>query len=93
MKGMRAGISGMATRLVRVGWGGVSGTRYMRRRVWRKFLERVVLATAVTFVIAVAPLPLWTPTWFLYWQVPATVFVLVVYIGKLLIDTILFPRK
>lgn len=65
----------------------------MTRRSWRRFLERALLATAVAFFIAVAPLPLWTPRWFLYWQVPATIFVLVVYIGKLLIDTILFPPK
>ncbi|MFQ5421747.1 MAG: hypothetical protein ACE5FD_06310 [Anaerolineae bacterium] len=63
----------------------------MRR--WRRLFERVILATAVTFVIAVAPLPVWTPGWFLYWQVPAAVFVLIVYVGKLLIDTILFPPK
>lgn len=50
-----------------------------------------MLAAAVAFFIAFAPLPVWTPDWFLYWQVPATVFVLIVYIGKLLIDTILFP--
>lgn len=64
-----------------------------RKRQWRKFLERLILALAVAFVIAVAPLPVWTPDVFLYWQVPATIFVLVVYIGKLLIDTILFPPE
>jgi len=63
------------------------------KRNWRKFFERLLLAAATAFVIAVAPLPLWTPNWFLYWQVPAVVFVFIVYIGKLLIDTILFPRK
>ncbi len=30
-------------------------------RKWRRFFERVVLAAAVTFVIAVAPMPVWTP--------------------------------
>lgn len=59
------------------------------RAKWSKFLGRCLLAAAITFVIAVAPLPTWTPDWFLYWQVPATVFVLIVYIGKSLIDTIL----
>jgi hypothetical protein len=62
-------------------------------RNWRKFFERFILAAAIAFVVAVAPLPVWTPEWFLYWQVPAAVFVFIVYIGKLLIDTILFPRK
>ena len=47
----------------------------------------------MAFFIAVAPLPTWTPNWFLYWQVPATIFVFVVYMGKVLIDTILFPRR
>jgi len=42
-------------------------------------------------LVAVLPLPMWTPEWFLYWQVPAVVFLFIVYIGKLLIDTILFP--
>ncbi|MEJ2747725.1 MAG: hypothetical protein P8183_07420 [Anaerolineae bacterium] len=63
------------------------------KRNWHKFFERFILAAAIAFVVAVAPLPVWTPEWFLYWQVPAAVFVFIVYIGKLLIDTILFPRK
>jgi NADH:ubiquinone oxidoreductase subunit 2 (subunit N) len=65
----------------------------MRKRSWRKFFERLLLAAAIAFVIAVVPLPLWTPEWFLYWQVPAVVFVFICYVGKLLIDTILFPPK
>ena len=65
----------------------------MRNRNWRRFLERLLLAGAFAFLIAVAPLPVWTPNWFLYWQVPAAVFLFVVYIGKLLIDTILFPPR
>jgi NADH:ubiquinone oxidoreductase subunit 2 (subunit N) len=65
----------------------------MKRRNWRKFFERALLAAAVAFVVAVAPLPVWTPDWFLYWQVPAVVFLFVIYVGKLLIDTILFPPK
>jgi len=63
------------------------------QRSWRKFLLRLVVGAAVTFFIAVMPLPAWTPAVFLYWQVPATVFVFVVYMGKTLIDTILFPRR
>ena len=65
----------------------------MTRHNWGKFLRRLIIAAAVTFFIAVAPLPAWTPGWFLYWQVPATVLVFVVYMGKVLIDTILFPKK
>lgn len=65
----------------------------MKKRQWRRFFERTLLAAAITFVIGVAPLPVWTPDWFLYWQVPAVVFVFIVYVGKLLIDTILFPPQ
>lgn len=60
---------------------------------WRRFFQRLLLGAAVAFFIAVAPLPVWTPGWFLYWQVPATVFLFIVFIGKLLIDTILFPDE
>jgi hypothetical protein len=63
------------------------------KRNWGKFFRRLVIAAAVAFFIAVLPLPAWTPGWFLYWQVPATIFVFVAYMGKVLIDTILFPRK
>lgn len=63
----------------------------MSKRNWGKFFRRLIIAAALTFFIAVFPLPGWTPAWFLYWQVPATVFVFVVYMGKVLIDTILFP--
>ena len=60
---------------------------------WRRFFEKAILAAAITFFIAIVPLPVWTPNWFLYWQVPATIFVFIIYIGKLLIDTILFHNK
>lgn len=64
-----------------------------RKRNWRTFIERFLLVGAITFLVAVAPLPVWTPAWFLYWQVPVAVLIFVCYIGKLLIDTILFPPK
>jgi hypothetical protein len=65
----------------------------MKKRKWRRFFERAAVAAAVAFLVAVVPLPVWTPGWFVYWQVPAVVFLFIVYIGKLLIDTILFPPK
>ena len=63
----------------------------MKKRKWRKVFERTAIAAAIALLVAVLPLPMWTPEWFLYWQVPAVVFLFIVYIGKLLIDTILFP--
>lgn len=63
------------------------------KRNWSKFFIRLLLAGAIAFFIAVMPLPGWTPDVFLYWQVPATIFVFVVYMGKVLIDTILFPKR
>jgi hypothetical protein len=65
----------------------------MKKKRWRRFIERAAVAAALAFFVAVAPMPMWTPNWFLYWQVPAVVFLLIVYIGKLLIDTILFPPR
>jgi len=65
----------------------------MRKRKWRKFIERLLLAIAVAFLVAVTPLPVWTPDWFLYWQVPAVIFLFICYVGKLLIDTIVFPKE
>lgn len=60
---------------------------------WRRLFQRVIIAAAVAFLIAVVPLPLWTPEWFLYWQVPAVVFIFVCYLGKLIIDTIVYPDR
>ena len=64
----------------------------MKKRKWRRLIERGLLAIAIAFLIAVIPLPIWTPDIFLHWQVPATIFFLIIYLGKLLIDTILFPK-
>jgi hypothetical protein len=63
----------------------------MKKGKWRRFAERAAIGAAITILVAVAPLPVWTPEWFLYWQVPAVVFLFIIYIGKLLIDTLLQP--
>jgi hypothetical protein len=55
-------------------------------------VEHVVLAAAVALIIAVAPLPWWTPRWLIYFQIPLTVFLLVCYIGKVMLDTFFYPR-
>lgn len=65
----------------------------MKRRRWSNFFRRLLIGGAIAFFIAVLPLPAWTPGWFLYWQVPATIFVFIAYIGKTLIDMILFPKE
>lgn len=65
----------------------------MPKRRWRTFFERLLIGAAIAFVVAVAPLPVWTPDWFVYWQVPAVIFLFICFLGKLLIDTILFPPK
>jgi hypothetical protein len=65
----------------------------MRQRNRQEFLRRLLLVLVAGVLIAVAPLPVWTPSWFLHWQVPATMTLVVCTIGKLLIDTILFPRE
>ena len=82
------------------GWQGVAKPKFvvcyghaMKKRHWSRFLRHLIIAAAVAFFIAVLPLPAWTPGWFLYWQVPATIFVFIVYMGKVLIDTILFPKR
>ena len=37
---------------------------------WKRFFRRAALAGAIFFVVAVAPLPFWTPRWFDLFQVP-----------------------
>jgi hypothetical protein len=65
----------------------------MKNPRWLKFLKRLLIAGAIALVVAIAPLPLWTPAWFLYWQVPAVIFLFICYVGKLLIDTIVYPPE
>jgi hypothetical protein len=65
----------------------------LMQRNWHRLLRRLLLTLTVGFLIAVAPMPVWTPGWFLHWQVPAAMTLVVCAIGKLLIDTILFPRR
>ena len=59
---------------------------------WRRFLRRVVLAGAIFFVVAVLPLPFWTPRWFELFQVPVVVMLFIMYLGKLLYDTLFFDQ-
>jgi hypothetical protein len=47
----------------------------------------------MAFFITVLSLPGWTPASFLHWQVPTIIVVFVVFMGKALTNTILFPKR
>ncbi len=60
---------------------------------WRILFLRVIAATAVAWVIATVPLPQVAPyMWFAYVQVPVAIFLLICYLGKLLIDTLFYDH-
>jgi hypothetical protein len=62
----------------------------MRGR-WRTLIGRAAAATVVAWVIATVPLPRVGPeTWFAYVQVPLAIFLLICYVGKLVIDTFFY---
>ena len=64
----------------------------MRRRL-QSLVIRVVIATLVAWVIATMPLPAIAPERVVaFVQVPIVVFVLICYIGKLLIDTFFYDH-
>ncbi len=59
---------------------------------WWKFLLRAAVAFLVAVGLMFFPLPVWTPQWIVWIQVPAVVFLLVCYLGKLLYDTLFYDR-
>ena len=64
----------------------------MRRRL-QSFAIRVTIATLVAWVIATMPLPVIAPERLVaFIQVPIAVFVLICYVGKLLIDTFFYDH-
>ena len=64
----------------------------MRARL-RSFLIRLSCASLLAWFLASVPLPRFAPqTWFAFVQVPVVVFVLICYIGKLLIDTFFYDK-
>ncbi|MBI3536242.1 MAG: hypothetical protein HY070_01570 [Chloroflexi bacterium] len=64
----------------------------MRARL-RRFLIRLSLALMIAWLFASVPIPRIAPqNWFAFFQVPLVVFVLVCYIGKLLIDTFFYNQ-
>ncbi len=64
----------------------------MKKR-WQALILRAAIATAVAWILASAPLPrIAAHTWFAFVQVPVVIFLLICYIGKLLIDTFFYNR-
>ena len=71
----------------------------MEKSRWRAFtahlgrsLVRALIATTLLWVAVSVPLPRLTPQLFVMVQVPIAVFIFIVYIGKLLIDTFFYDR-
>lgn len=66
------------------------------RRWWGRlkyFLLRAVIASLVAVVVILVPLPVWTPDWFVWFQVPIVLLLLICYLGKLLFDTLFYDRS
>lgn len=60
---------------------------------WQALIVRSAIASSVAWVLATLPFPAIAPhTWFAYVQVPVVIFLLICYIGKLLIDTFFYDR-
>ena len=60
---------------------------------WRSVIVRALIATLIAWALATAPFPAIPGyKWFAYVQVPIVVFLLICYIGKLLIDTFYYDR-
>jgi hypothetical protein len=54
--------------------------------------ERLLIALGLSTALALLPLPLRTPALIVHVHIPLVVFLLVCYIGKLLIDTFFYDR-
>lgn len=64
----------------------------MRGR-WRSLIVRALIATVIAWILATAPLPGFLPrTWFVQIQVAIVAFLLICYIGKLMIDTFFYDH-
>ncbi len=64
----------------------------MGRRL-RSLVVRVAIATMIAWLLAVVPLPPVAPQqWVAFVQVPIVVFFLICYIGKVLIDTLVYDH-
>jgi hypothetical protein len=59
---------------------------------WCHFAIQVLIGFVVAIILMLVPLPLWTPWWFAYFQVPVVMFLFICYIGVLLYDTLFYNR-
>jgi hypothetical protein len=57
-----------------------------------RIVVRALVATMILWFLISIPLPLLPAQSFLMVQVPASVFLFVIYMGKLLVDTFFFDR-
>ena len=55
-------------------------------------LRRLVLVLIVAAIAAIAPLPVWAPPLIVYVHVPLVAFLAICAMGKLLVDTLFYPR-
>lgn len=80
----------MAIYLDKDGYGLERKGRGMRGR-WRSLIVRAVVAAVIAWILATAPLPRLAPrTWLAQIQIAIVVFLLICYIGKLMIDTFFY---
>ncbi|MBI5876895.1 MAG: hypothetical protein HZB53_04525 [Chloroflexi bacterium] len=63
-----------------------------RAHLWRRLAIRVAAAIVVGTICATVPLADWTPHWISRAQMPAAIFGVVVYSGKLLYDTLFYDH-
>jgi hypothetical protein len=60
---------------------------------WRKLIIQSVIASVIAWMLTNVPAAQVAPrTWFAFVQVPLIVFILICYIGKLFIDTLIYNR-
>jgi hypothetical protein len=58
----------------------------------RRLVLRALVAVVLATIVALAPLPWWTPIWFTHFQVPMVVFLFIATLGVLLYDTFFYDR-
>ena len=46
----------------------------------------------LAIIIALVPMPWWTPMWFTHFQVPMVIYLFVAYLGVLFYDTLFYDR-